>query len=107
MTPSKGEAEGPVPVSAMSYTAASKELDEIVEFFEGRDVDVDQLVARLDRATAIVDELDRRLRSTRTQVEALVPRLEAILEREEPEMEIADFDDSPPPGDDEEPSGLF
>jgi exodeoxyribonuclease VII small subunit len=65
------------PVSALSYTAASRELDEIVAFFEQREVDVDQLVARLERATAIVDELDRRLRRTRAQVEELVPRLQA------------------------------
>ena len=41
------------PVSELSYTEASLELDEIVEFFEHRDVDVDQLVARLERATAL------------------------------------------------------
>ena len=61
----------------LSYTEASRELDEIVAFFEQREVDVDQLVARLERATAIVDELDRRLRRTRAQVEELVPRLAA------------------------------
>jgi exodeoxyribonuclease VII small subunit len=65
------------PVSELSYTEASQELDRIVAYFEQRDVDVDQLVARLERATAIVDELDRRLRRTRSQVDELVPRLEA------------------------------
>ena len=40
-----------IPVAELSYTEASRELDEIVEFFEHRDVDVDQLVARLERAT--------------------------------------------------------
>jgi exonuclease VII small subunit len=65
------------PVSELSYTDASRELDGIVEFFEHRDVDVDQLVPRLERATAIVDELDRRVRKTRAQVEQLVPRLQA------------------------------
>jgi exonuclease VII small subunit len=67
-----------VPVSELSYTEASRELDAIVSFFEQREVDVDQLVVRLERATAIVDELDRRVRRTRTQVEELVPRLEAV-----------------------------
>jgi exodeoxyribonuclease VII small subunit len=62
----------------LSYTEATRELDSIVEFFEQREVDVDQLVARLERATAIVDELDRRIRQTRTQVEELVPKLEAV-----------------------------
>ena len=69
-------AAGP-PVAELSYTEASRELDEIVAFFEQREVDLDQLVARLERATAIVDELDRRLRRTRAQVEELVPRLAA------------------------------
>lgn len=71
------EDESGVTVADLSYTDASRELDEIVAFFEGREVDVDQLVARLERATAIVDELDRRLRRTRAQVEELVPRLAA------------------------------
>jgi exodeoxyribonuclease VII small subunit len=65
-------------VGELSFTAASRELDGIVEFFEKSEVDVDQLVARLERATAIVDELDRRIRRTRAQVEELVPKLEAV-----------------------------
>ena len=40
-----------VPVGQMSYTEASRELDAIVDFFEQREVDVDVLVARLERAT--------------------------------------------------------
>lgn len=71
---------GTVPaVEEMSYTAASDELDEIVRFFEDRDVDVDQLVGRLVRATAIIEELDERLRRTRVQVEQLVPKLTKVL----------------------------
>jgi len=73
--------EAPLPVDRLSYTEASRELDQIVEFFEGRDVDVDQLVARLERATAIVDELDRRIKRTKAQVEQLVPRLSAVTRR--------------------------
>ena len=67
-----------IPVTELSYTEASRELDAIVGFFEQREVDVDQLVVQLERATAIVDELDRRVRRTRAQVEELVPRLEAV-----------------------------
>ena len=85
---------GGPPVAELSYTEASRELDEIVAFFEGREVDVDQLVARLERATAIVDELDRRLRRTRAQVEELVPRLAAATgdgaDEEEAELDRAD-----------------
>ncbi len=75
-TPESGDAA--IPVTELSYTEASRELDAIVGFFEQREVDVDQLVVRLERATAIVDELDRRVRKTRAQVEELVPRLEAV-----------------------------
>ncbi len=82
------------PVEEMSYTEASAELDEIVSFFEGREVDVDQLVGRLVRATAIIEELDKRLRRTQMQVEQLVPRLTAVLEEaadgERPPSEPAD-----------------
>jgi exonuclease VII small subunit len=77
-----------IPVSQLSYTEASRELDEIVEFFEHRDVDVDQLVARLERATSIVDELDRRVRRTRSQVERLVPRLQATARGEDSESNL-------------------
>jgi exonuclease VII small subunit len=72
---------GVTPVNELTYTAASRELDSIVEFFEQRDVDIDLLVSRLERATAIVDELDRRIRRTRAQVEELVPKLEGISQR--------------------------
>ena len=47
-------------------------------FFDQREVDVDVLVARLERATALIDEFDKRLRQTRAQVEELVPRLDAL-----------------------------
>ena len=83
MTVRREPGDGAVPVAELSFTAASHELDAIVEFFEQREVDVDQLVTRLQRATAIVDELDRRIRHTRTQVEELVPRLAAAAGRGE------------------------
>ena len=74
--------EVPTPVQELTYMEASAELDEIVRFFEQRDVDVDHLVSRLVRATAIIEELDARLRRTRLQVEQLVPRLAAVASDE-------------------------
>ena len=74
-----------LPVRELSYTDASRELDSIVEFFEQREVDVDVLVARLERATELIDELDRRLRHTRAQVEELVPRLDTLAGEAETE----------------------
>jgi len=99
-------------VGELSYTEASRELDEIVAFFEQREVDVDQLVGRLERATAIVDELDRRLRRTRAQVEELVPRLEAAASDgpagEDMGDEMIDEEDEMGEADDgSDPKGLF
>jgi len=91
-----------VPVSDLSYTEASRELDEIVAFFEHGELDVDQLVGRLERATAIVDELDRRLRRTKAHVEDLVPRLEAAISSPGRD-ESAD----PAPAADDDAPGLF
>ena len=67
---------GMTPVTELSYTEASSELD------------------------AIVDELDRRVRKTRVQVEELVPRLEAVNrglddDTEEDDEEGADDHDVP------------
>lgn len=74
MSAAKAPGSGTDPAK-LSYTDAAAELEEIVSFFEQRDVDVDLLVAKLERATALVEELDGRLASTRTQVEQLAPRL--------------------------------
>jgi exodeoxyribonuclease VII small subunit len=80
----------PTPVEGLSYTDASRELDEIVAFFEQREVDVDVLVERLERATALIDELDKRLRHTKAQVEELVPRLDALAVEAEVEEDADD-----------------
>ena len=95
---------GALPVADLSYTQASRELDEIVAFFEQREVDVDLLVARLERATSIVDELDRRLRRTRAQVEQLVPRLEAATAPDR--TDVLDDEEDDVPEDDPDEVGL-
>jgi len=78
MVTSKGDDGDAVPVGDLTYSDAGAELDGIVAEFETGVVDVDRRVDQLERATQIVDELDRRLRRTRMRVEELVPRLEAI-----------------------------
>ncbi len=97
MTPTGDPATAPVPVDKLSYTEASRELDAIVDFFEQREVDVDVLVVRLERATELIDELDRRLRHTRAQVEELVPRLESLLPRSPPDRPATNEEDEDPP----------
>ena len=71
--------------SSLTWEEASRELDEIVGFLESADVDVDQLVVRLQRATALVEERDRRLLATRSQVDELLPRLQRAADRVAPE----------------------
>lgn len=76
----------PPRVSELSYAEASRELDELVAFFEQNEVDVDMLVAKLERANAIVAELDRRVRATRIRVEELVPELQAVVMGPDPDQ---------------------
>jgi exodeoxyribonuclease VII small subunit len=88
----------PPDVTKLTYASAGAELDAIIDEFETGVVDVDRLVEQLERATDIVDELDRRLRSTRLRVEKLVPRLEAIGKGEVPEAGRPDGGGEPFPG---------
>ena len=61
----------PTEFNDLAYEQASAELDEIVEFFESSDVDVDDVVVKLER----------RLTATRMQVEELSPKLAAAASR--------------------------
>ena len=72
-------------VTKLTWEEASGELDDIVAFLESSDVDVDRLVEQLQRAAILVEELDRRLVVTRTQVDELLPRLERAAGRVDPE----------------------
>ena len=58
-----------------SWTDASRELDEIVASFDDGDVSVDELIVKLERASAIIALLEERLTETRAKVEELVPTL--------------------------------
>jgi len=64
MATRKGSDDGAAPVGELSYSDAGAELDGIIAEFETGVVDVDRLVDQLERATEIVDELDRRLKGT-------------------------------------------
>lgn len=68
----------PVAPEEMSYSEASAELDAIIDELDRGHVDVDRLAERFQRATELVEELDRRIRANRDKVEALTPRLEAV-----------------------------
>jgi len=58
-----------------SWTDASRELDDIVASFDDGDVSVDELIVKLERASAIIAILEERLTETKAKVEELVPTL--------------------------------
>jgi exodeoxyribonuclease VII small subunit len=64
--------------SQLTYAEATAELDAIIAEFDHGQVDVDRLGDRFQRATELVEELDRRIRATRSHVESLSPRLDAV-----------------------------
>jgi exonuclease VII small subunit len=67
-----------VAVTDLGYAEASVELDGIIAELDRGIVDVDLLEERFRRAIEIIEELDRRIRGARERVDALLPRLEAV-----------------------------
>ncbi len=65
-----------MPPEELAYRDALAELDDIVRELEADDVDVDVVAERLERATALVTELKRRIHDAQARVERLAPRLE-------------------------------
>ncbi len=74
---SGGDVALPVLPEKLTYREASAELDGIVAALDRPDVDLDELVPMLKRALGIVDELNRRIRTAKMQVDVLVPQLQA------------------------------
>jgi exodeoxyribonuclease VII small subunit len=59
-----------------SWEVATKELDEIVEYLEGPDVNVDDLITKLQRGAEIIEALEARLTATKAKVEEIAPRVD-------------------------------
>ncbi|HXZ83112.1 MAG TPA: hypothetical protein VED84_05110 [Acidimicrobiales bacterium] len=78
MTDEDSDKADATPVDELSYAAAGAELDAIVRELDEGLVDVDVLETRFRRAIEIVEELDRRIRGARENVDALMPRLTAL-----------------------------
>ncbi|MGD0895323.1 MAG: hypothetical protein ABSA08_04860 [Acidimicrobiales bacterium] len=85
MTPEDKDKAEVTPVGELGYAAAAAELDAIVRELDEGLVDVDVLEVRFRRAIEIVEELDRRIRGARENVDALMPRLAAIGEEGAPD----------------------
>ena len=91
MTDDDDDTIPPVAPADLSYTEATVELDAIIVELDQGQVDVDRLAVRFQRATELVEELDRRIRVNRRKVEDLSPRLDAVARGP---------DDAPAPGGD-------
>ena len=63
-----------------SWEEATRELDDIVAYLEGPDVNVDDLIARLQRGAEIVEALEERHVATKAKVEEIAPRVEKMDE---------------------------
>ena len=68
----------PLPVAQLSYQQAADELDAIVDGLDVGSVDIDTLSEQFQRAIDLIEELDRRITTTRSKVDRLSPRLEAF-----------------------------
>lgn len=64
------------------WNEAANELNAIVSSFDEGEVSVDDLFAKLERATQIIEDLESRLDATKAKVEELAPRLARVVEEQ-------------------------
>ncbi|HEY5266032.1 MAG TPA: exodeoxyribonuclease VII small subunit [Acidimicrobiales bacterium] len=64
------------------WNDAAGELNAIVASFDEGEVSVDDLFAKLERATTIIEALEARLAATKAKVEELTPRIAQIADEE-------------------------
>jgi exodeoxyribonuclease VII small subunit len=72
----KSEKSEKVDATAVPYTEAVRELDEILTEIERADVDLDRLAGRVERASELVKLLKARIRETELKVTRIVEELE-------------------------------
>jgi exodeoxyribonuclease VII small subunit len=64
------------------WNEAANELNEIVASFDEGEVSVDDLFAKLERATFIIESLEERLTVTKARVDELAPRIARVADGE-------------------------
>jgi len=64
------------------WNDAAEELNAIVASFDLGEVSVDDLFAKLERATQIIESLEERLTATKAKVEELAPRIARVAASE-------------------------
>ncbi|MGC2486035.1 MAG: exodeoxyribonuclease VII small subunit [Acidimicrobiales bacterium] len=69
-------------MSVSEWNDAADELNAIVASFDEGEVSVDELFAKLERATTIIEALEERLALTKAKVDELTPRISRIVEDE-------------------------
>jgi exodeoxyribonuclease VII small subunit len=65
-----------------TYTAASDELEQILQELESGDVDLDALAEKVERAAALLAICRQRLAATATKVEKITAELDAAMDGE-------------------------
>jgi len=63
-----------MPKNNFDYKAARVELDELLTWFEGGDVAVDEAIAKYQRAEVLVRELESYLSETHAKIELLTKK---------------------------------
>jgi len=64
----------------VGFTAAIRELEQILAGIEGEEVDLDRLAAELERATKLLEICRGKIRKAELEVNEIVQRLEAPTE---------------------------
>jgi exodeoxyribonuclease VII small subunit len=64
------------------WNEAANELNAIVASFDEGEVSVDDLFAKLERATFIIESLEERLTATKARVDELAPRIARVANDE-------------------------
>jgi exodeoxyribonuclease VII small subunit len=65
-------------MSENDWNEAAEELNAIVSSFDEGEVSVDELFAKLERATTIIESLEARLALTKAKVDELTPRIARV-----------------------------
>ncbi len=69
-------------MSVNEWNEAADELNAIVASFDEGEVSVDELFAKLERATTIIEALEERLATTKAKVDELTPRIVRVADDE-------------------------
>ena len=69
-------------MSVNEWNEAADELNAFVASFDEGEVSVDELFAKLERATTIIEALEERLATTKAKVDELTPRIARVVDDE-------------------------